>query len=303
MKLILNRLLYLIILLTLFSLNANSFELDKTFPLTEEEWVDKYFTLDWEYGPIKTTHKSSGGTVVIDSDESFLNDSNHISQYLYWLNGIEFTGYDLLISNDTSWTDRTYQIFDKEGYVKLDDWDDIDTNAFIKEKEKLYKSANTERAANGASQVASVKWLKEPVLYREHNAVEYSFIVEWTPAINDEIRSNTFTADSNVLILGRYGYIESNFVSNYDDYEINLPYFEDIKNEYQFPETKTYSDYKQGDKIAAYGIGGLVAASLGIKGIAKAGLMATLLLFLKKAWFLILIPFAFIGRLFKGKKS
>ena len=54
-------------------------------------------------------------------------------------------------------------------------------------------------------------------------------------------------------------------------------------------------------KVAAYGIGALLAASMGIKGIAKAGFMATIMLFAKKAWFVLLLPFIFIGRLFNRK--
>ena len=61
---------------------------------------------------------------------------------------------------------------------------------------------------------------------------------------------------------------------------------------------KQYSKFTTGDKVAAAGIGGLLAASLGIKAF-KAGGIAALLLILKKAWFVLFIPFIFAWGLIK----
>ena len=58
----------------------------------------------------------------------------------------------------------------------------------------------------------------------------------------------------------------------------------------KFREGYRYSDYKSGDKTAAVGIGGLVAGSLGVKALAKAGVMAKLLGFAVKFWWVILAP-------------
>ena len=64
-----------------------------------------------------------------------------------------------------------------------------------------------------------------------------------------------------------------------------------------------YTDYKSGDKVAAYGVGALVAGSLGIKGLAKTGALAVLAAFAKKLWFIILLPFIFLFRLVSGNKK
>ena len=61
--------------------------------------------------------------------------------------------------------------------------------------------------------------------------------------------------------------------------------------------------FKSGDKIAAYGVGALVAGSLGIKGLAKTGALAAVLAFAKKAWFIVLFPFIFLFRKLSPKRE
>ena len=63
-----------------------------------------------------------------------------------------------------------------------------------------------------------------------------------------------------------------------------------------------YSDYKSGDRIAAVGLGGLVAGSLGIKALAKAGAFAKFLPLLAKFWWIIIAPFLLLFS-FAGKKT
>ena len=70
-----------------------------------------------------------------------------------------------------------------------------------------------------------------------------------------------------------------------------------------FTEGYTYKDYKSGDKIAAAGIGALVATSLGVKALKSGGGAAAaggILLLLKKFWWILLAPLAFLGKLFGG---
>ena len=64
-----------------------------------------------------------------------------------------------------------------------------------------------------------------------------------------------------------------------------------------------HTDYKSGDKVAAVGIGGLVAGTLGVKALAKAGAFAKLLPLLLKFGWILLIPLAFVGKLFGGKSQ
>ena len=81
--------------------------------------------------------------------------------------------------------------------------------------------------------------------------------------------------------------------------EYESDFSKDFVNGVIFKEGFKHSDYKPGDKIAAAGIGGLVAGSLGIKALAKTGVLAKLL----KFWWILLAPLAFLGKFLSGKES
>ena len=74
---------------------------------------------------------------------------------------------------------------------------------------------------------------------------------------------------------------------------------------YKPNQSNSYDDYVKGDKVSEYGIFGVLAALAGIKwGKAVAtGIIATFLIFAKKFWWIVLLPFYFIIRkIFKKNK-
>ena len=75
----------------------------------------------------------------------------------------------------------------------------------------------------------------------------------------------------------------------------------DFANTISFKEGFKHLDYKSGDKVAAIGIGGLVAGTLGVKALAKAGIIAKFLPFLIKFWWIILAPIVAIFGMFFNK--
>ena len=105
------------------------------------------------------------------------------------------------------------------------------------------------------------------------------------------------------LTLGKKGYISSVYVIPYSE-NLNLEkeasYAKQFANTVKFNEGYRHADYKSGDKVAAMGIGGLVAGSLGVKALAKAGVFAK---FLKFGWILLAPLLLFLGKLSGGGKT
>ncbi len=100
--------------------------------------------------------------------------------------------------------------------------------------------------------------------------------------------------------------IRYNYVWFPEDFQINKnEIIKHIVATYSFVEQKKYTNFSTGDKVAAAGIGGLLAASMGIKAF-KAGGIAALLILLKKGGFLLFLPLIFvwgwIKRLFTRKE-
>ena len=67
----------------------------------------------------------------------------------------------------------------------------------------------------------------------------------------------------------------------------------------------SYAEFTSGDRVAGYGAVGVLATMLGVKygKAATAGLIAAALLFLKKAWFLLLLPLFWLKNLFRRKPN
>jgi uncharacterized membrane-anchored protein len=78
----------------------------------------------------------------------------------------------------------------------------------------------------------------------------------------------------------------------------NLPAFNNLLAEYKFSTGETYAEYKPGDKLAKYGLGALVLGGAAV-GAAKLGLFASLAVFLKKGWKLVVLAVVGIAAMFK----
>jgi len=79
---------------------------------------------------------------------------------------------------------------------------------------------------------------------------------------------------------------------------------------YSFSTGQTYAEYRPGDKVAKIGLAALVLGGAAV-GAAKLGLFGPLLLFIKKAWKIVVVGVAalaaslkkFVARLFGGKSQ
>jgi uncharacterized membrane-anchored protein len=79
-----------------------------------------------------------------------------------------------------------------------------------------------------------------------------------------------------------------------------------VINTVQFDPKKRYSDYVDGDKMAAYGLAGMIAAGAGVKIAAKLGLLALglgllknvdlAILALKKGLIVFIVPIVAVWR-------
>ena len=111
--------------------------------------------------------------------------------------------------------------------------------------------------------------------------------------------------ENRSIALGRRGHIDNSYVVNINK-DTNLldtaKFSKEFGESVLFGDGSKHSDYKSGDRIAAVGLGGLVAGSLGVKALAKAGAFAKFLPLLAKFWWILLAPFLLLFS-FAGKKN
>lgn len=277
----------LISIIILFSTNLHAIE--KKQIVDDAEWGKKIDTLKWYNEENSKDHTikipSSNANIYIYKRETYLLGQD-IEQYSWWAYGKYNNDLVLKVFGNEYGYIINKPIND--GYTKVEDWSDVSPEELI----QGLRDAN-KNEGDGLSYAKEVQWIYKPSLDKEKNLVNYSYKVVWS--------DDSISMESKNIILGRGGHIDQIFVfSDLSDTKVNADLAKAASSDTTFDAGFSYKDFKAGDKIAAVGIGALVATSLGVKVLKGAKVTGGILLLLKKLWWVILAPLAFIGTLFGG---
>jgi uncharacterized membrane-anchored protein len=158
------------------------------------------------------------------------------------------------------------------GFVHLNDWDDVDADAMLRSLSEAAEADNRQRKEAGIAGIHVVGWLERPHLDRSTSTVR------WAWELNDDDSGPVINAVA--LVLGRDGY--EMLTSAVSKTALGDGLLNTGVRSFSFPAGGRHSDFKEGDKVAEYGVAGLVAAILGAKVAGKVGLFAALAVFLKQ---------------------
>jgi hypothetical protein len=166
------------------------------------------------------------------------------------------------------------------GYVRLDDWNDVDADALLKAVTEKWQALGPRRKSAGLPAIHVQGWLERPRLDRATSTISWSF-----EAIDEtgEPRVNRVA-----LVLGRSGFEKLSWIgprSAVDDGLLAI-----ALQGFAFPAGGRHPDYRDGDPLAAYGVAGLVASVLGVELPAKQGALAAVAIFAGKFGLLLLVP-------------
>jgi uncharacterized membrane-anchored protein len=185
--------------------------------------------------------------------------------------------------------------FDEDGYVSDEDAAKIDYTSLLKEMQEATQRGSEERVKQGFPSIRLVGWASPPfydkATHKLHWAKELEFGGQALRTLNYDVRA-----------LGRKGVLNINFVAGMDQLGEIRAVIPAVMAMPEFEAGARYADYVPGvDKVAAYGIGGLIAGKI----LSKVGILAIALAFLKKGWFLVFIALAglwrVVARLFRPK--
>ena len=76
----------------------------------------------------------------------------------------------------------------------------------------------------------------------------------------------------SVRLLGRGGVMSVDLVVSPEHYQRALPVFNAVVGDFRYKTGHTYAEWREGDKIASYGLTALVAGGAGV-ALAKSGLL------------------------------
>jgi uncharacterized membrane-anchored protein len=179
--------------------------------------------------------------------------------------------------------------FNETGYVKDDDKDKLDADKLLTAIKRGTEAANKDRVSAGNPPLQIVGW-EVPPKYDEttHN-------LEWAIRATSDGQP---ILNYNTRLLGRKGVMEVVLIIEPDKLAETLPSFRQLLAGYNYQGGQSYAEYRPGDKVAKYGLAGLVLAGAAV-GAAKLGLLGPLLLILKKAWKLVVLAIAAVAASFK----
>lgn len=249
----------------------------------------KFYKLNWFNLDNPKNHwteiPGSNSKVNILESEIYLKGQKQIDSFSELLFKEPANETDMVIIDDSSYDYTIYINYINDGYVFKNDWS-FSSKELLNEMKKTAKT-----------DVVDIKWVFEPKLSAKNYAY-YSYKVWWD---NGET-----SLETKILSFGRKGYHDISLVKKINE-NFNAKKFEEMAIEFantiKFEEGYRYSDYKSGDKTAAVGIGGLVAGTLGVKALAKAGILTKLLAFAVKFWWILLAPLVLLGGLFNKKST
>jgi uncharacterized membrane-anchored protein len=222
-----------------------------------EEFRAKLRALDWVKGPTTVT-VSGNSTLKLPEDYVFLNAANtaKFEELTHNLSG----GKEVLIGpRSLQWA--AYLEFSDDGYVKDDE--KIDADAILNSLKSSTERANEERRRRGWETMHIIGWAVPPAYNTTTKRLEWATLFE----SQSERGVNFFTK-----ILGRRGVTSVVLVSSPDDQAASVVALNQVLTGYDFNAGERYAEYKPGDKVAEYGLTGLILGGA-VAAAAKTGLL------------------------------
>jgi uncharacterized membrane-anchored protein len=179
--------------------------------------------------------------------------------------------------------------YEEDGYVKDDEAANINYNDMLKEMQEGTREANPERIKQGYEAIELIGWAAPPRYDKD------SHKLYWAKELS-VAGFTEHTLNYDIRALGRRGVLSLNAIASMGQLQAIEKDMQQVLGFVTFNEGHRYGDYVAGvDKVAAYGIGALIAGKLA----AKAGLFKLLLLFAAKFWKLLIVAALAIGVLVK----
>ena len=255
---------------------------------TEINWVEGTGQ-EVELGTIATLTLQPG-LIFLDKDDTVANELSYGGVPSYKEIGSVFP-----MDENETWA--VFFDYDDIGHIPDDEKNDIDADALLQSYKDGTKEANKEKEE--ANHLFVDRWDVPPTYDDNLHSLKWSLLAH--------DNNNETIINYNVRILTREGYISAVLVSDPEHLAEDRKSFENIVlSNVTVNPGQSYADYDETTyKLAEMGLTGLIVGGAGLVVAKKAGLIAVLVVFLKKFGIIVVVA---IGGLFKflrgkGKKK
>lgn len=179
--------------------------------------------------------------------------------------------------------------FEDVGYVKDDEKDKLDADKILEQLKEGQQAANAELSKRGMATLNVLGWQTPPFYNPKTNNLEWA--IRLSSSDGSEI------VNYKTKLLGRRGVMDVVLVCGETELPAVVEEYQKLLTGFSFKKEESYAAFSKGDKIAEYGLTGLIVGG-GLLVAAKTGLLA-------KLWKPIVIGVvaigAFLKRIFVGK--
>ena len=202
-----------------------------------------------------------------------------------WGNPADSSILGMLVPSKVGVLDKNSYVFvisfEKVGYVKDDDVDDINYDDLLKEQQNEFIEANPERIKQGFETIEFIRWASTPYYDKNKKTLHWAKELKFG-------QNNLNTLNYNLRILGRKGIFSMNAVASMSELPEVKSNIDKIIGSIEYNDGERYSDFVPDvDNVAAWTVGGLIAG----KVLAKVGFFALIV----KFWKIIALAIGFIG--------
>lgn len=232
-------------------------------PIPEE--LKQILAIKWQPGP---TTGALGDVAEVAVPEGFIFADGDGTRKFLELNQNPTNGSELgmIATPDLSWF-VTFD-FDDSGYVKDDDKGELDADAILDALKEGTKAGNEARKARGWRTVSLLGWASPPKYDEATNNLE------WATKLQSDSTQHV-SVNHSIRLLGRRGVMNADLVVSPETYVSALPPAKQMLAGFQFKSGQRYSEWKQGDRVAAIGLTGLITGGA-LAAAAKSGLLGKL---------------------------
>ena len=248
--------------------------------------------LAWQKGP--SEGKIAGkASIKVPDGYVFLGERDS-SRFLQLMGNPPGKGYYLLAPESLGWF--SVFSFDAEGYVK--DNEKIDADDLLKSLKSSDEASNEQRKKLGMETLYTDGWQVLPHYNTEAKRLEWG------------LRLKTGSGETSInytaRLLGRTGVMSATLVSSPEDLAADTKEFQAALTSFDYNSGEKYAEFKEGDKIAEYGLAALVlggAAAVATKKGFWGALIAFIVAAKKLAIGAVIAAFVGIKAFFSRKKS
>ena len=184
--------------------------------------------------------------------------------------------------------------YDEIGYVKDEDKDKLDADKLMKSMSENQDAANEARKERGWDEMKLKGWATAPHYDAKTNNLKWAINLA-----SSRDGFNRVFINESIRLLGRSGVMNVTLVSSTEGFkaaEVDADKL--LAGNFGYVSGQKYSEFKAGDKVAAYGLSALVLGG-GAVMAAKMGLFAKLGVFFGKAWKAIVFALIALGAVLK----